>query len=265
MMNIIRADMYAILRGKAVYITFGALLLLHVLVIGTQGIGGINFIGVEGANNFEMPDIGFDGARSAALLYTRTDNTIFFMLPLIILAAAPIFTFGTVKNDVAWGICRTKLYLSKLIVSLGLCVLLMLLYMGAGMLLATVLNGFGGPVPSEYWINLFQTVGAQLFMMFAVTCFGVFLVFTSKNTTIATSLYIGIFIIPSMVIMLLLDAGVNVIWLLDFDLMMGVNRLGFFDQLETRTILTTLGVGAGYILVTTMGGIALFRRAEIKC
>jgi hypothetical protein len=136
--------------------------------------------------------------------------------------------------------------------------------MGAGMLLATALNGFGGPVPNEYWAALFQTIGAQLFMMFAVTCLGVFLVFTTKNTTMATSLYIGIFIVPSMVIMLLLDAGINLVWLLDFDLMMGINRLGFLSQLETRAILTTLGAGAVYILATTIGGIVLFRRAEIK-
>jgi len=261
MMNMIRADIYAILRGKAMYITFGALLLLHVLVIGIQGVGGINF---SGANLFEIPDIGFDGVRSAALLYTRTDNTIFFMFPLIVLAAAPIFTFGTVKNDIAWGICRTKLYLSKLAVSLGLCVLMMLLYMGAGMLFATTLNGFGGPVPNGYWFNLFQIVGAQLFMLFAVTCLGVFLIFVTKNTTIATSLYIGIFMVPAMIVMMLFDAGIDFMWILNLDLMMGINRLGFLSQLETGTILTTLGVGAGYIILTTIGGIALFRRAEIK-
>jgi len=264
MMNIIRADIYAILRGKAIYITFAALILLHVLVIGTQGVGGINFVGIEGGDNFELPDVGFDGFRSAALLYTRTDNIIFFLLPLIILATAPIFTFGTVKNDISWGVCRTKLYLSKLIVSLGLCTLLMLFYMGAGMLFATALNGFGGPVPDNYWLNLFQTVGSQLFMLFAATCFGVFLVFVTKKTSAATSLYIGIILVPSFIVMMLLEAGINATWVLNFDLMMAINRLGFFSQLETYAIIRTLLAGAAYILATTIGGIFLFKRAEIK-
>ena len=263
MINLIRAEVYTILRGKALYITFGAMFILHILVIATQMNIGVNFASVEGIG-LDMPDVGFDGIRSAELLYTNTDNIIFFLLPLIILATGPIFTFGTVKNDISWGISRTKLYLSKLLVSMGLCVLMMVFYMGVGMLLATVLNGFGGQVPDGYWINLFQTVGAQLFMLLATTCLGVFLVFLTKSTLAASGLYMGVVIVPAIVITMLADGGMNVLQLLDFDLMIGINRLGFLSQLEARNIYTILGVGALYMLVTTIGGITLFRRAEIK-
>ena len=263
MMNIIRADVYAIVRGKALYITMGAMLLLHILVIGVQTTGGVNFSGIEGFA-MEMPDIGFDGLRSAALLYTRTDNTAFFLLPLIVLAAAPIFTFGTVKNDVAWGICRTKLYLAKLLISVVLCVFMLVFYMGTGMGMATVLNGFGGPVPEGFWLNMFQVLGAQLFLLLAMTCVGVFLIFWTKNTAAAISIFISLWAVPTVVVLYLHNAGWDVLWLLDFDLFIGVNRLGFLSQLETRSIVTILSAGAAYIVFTTLGGIALFRRAEIK-
>jgi len=263
MIGLIRAEAYAILRGKALYITLGAMFLLHILVIGTQMHIGVDFSSVE-SMGLESPDIGFDGVRSAELLYTQTDNTIFFLLPLIILAAGPIFTFGTVKNDIAWGISRAKLYLSKLMIGIGLCVLMMIFYMGVGMLTATALNGFGGPVPDGYWLNLLQIVGAQLFMLLAMTCLGVFLVFLTKSTLAATGIYIGVAVVPAIIITMVADAGTNIVRLLDFDLMIGINRLGFLSQLETRNVVTILGVGALYMLVTTIGGIAIFKRAEIK-
>ena len=265
MMNIIRADLYAILRGKAVYITFSVVMYLHILTIGTGTMGGINFGDIED-NPLEMPSgFDFNFIGSAEFLYTRTDNMIFVLLPLIIVAAAAIFTFGTVKNDLAWGIPRTKLYLSKLATAIGLCVLLMVFYMGAGMLFAWALNGFGGPVPDGYWLNLFQTVGAQLFMMIALTCFGTFLVFTTKSSAATTGIYIAFLFVPTMVISILMDSGFNVARLLDFDLWSGINRLGFINQLDISSILTILGVGLFYIITSTIGGLLLFGRAEIKC
>ena len=263
MMNIVRADLYAILRGKAIYITFGVLLLMHILVIGARSVGGVNFGGMENLG-VDMPVFHFDGIGSAEILYTRTDNLAFFLLPLILVAAAPIFMYGTVKNDLAWGVSRTKLYLSKLATAIGLCVFLLLFYMVTGMLFATILNGFGGPVPEGYWLNLFLTVGSQIFMMIALTCIGVFLVFTTKRTAIVNGVYIAFCLVPALVIMILLDSGLNVARLLEFDVFLGINRLGFFNQLETRTIFTILGVGSVYMLATTIGGILLFRRAEIK-
>ena len=263
MMNLIRADLYAILRGKAIYITFAVMLLLHILVIGTRTAGGVNFGGAE-SMALDIPVFTFDGLGSVALLYTRMDNLAFYLLPLIIAASAPIFTYGTVKNDLAWGVSRTKLYLSKLSVAIGLCVFMMLFYMVIGVLFATALNGFGGPIPAGYLLSVFQTLGAQLFMMVALTCIGVFLVFTTKRTAIVTGVYIAFYFVPAMVIMLLMESGFNVARLLEFDVMLGINRLGFISQLETRSIITILSVGAAYILATTIGGIALFRRAEIK-
>ena len=264
MMNIVRADLYAILRGKAVYITFGVVMLLHFLTIGTGTMGGINFGGSD-ANPLEMPD-GFDFSfiGSAEFLYTRTDNMIFPLLPLIIAASAAIFTFGTVKNDLAWGIPRSKLYLSKLTTSIGLCILLLLFYMISGMLFAWAINSFGGPIPDRYWINLFQTVGAQLFMMISLACFGTFLMFMTKSTAATTGIYIAFLFIPSTIIFILLDSGFNVARLLNFDIWIGINRLGFFSQLDRNSILTILGVGLFYIIASTTFGIVLFRRAEIK-
>jgi len=267
MMNIIRADIYAILRGKALYITFGLIFLLVSLVVGAQAANGVN-IGINLASIDEvgvvMPDIEFDGMRSVTLLYTQMNNMIWFLLPLILVASAPTFTHGTIKNDIAWGVSRAKLYFAKLIIAIGLCVLMVLFYMGVGMALATALFGWGGAASDGFWLNVFQTLSAQTFMLIALTCIGIFCVFTFRRTSIVNGIYIAFCLVPTMVILLLVDVNPNVARLLDFDVMLGISRLGFLSQLETSAILTTLGVGVFYIFAATIGGIALFKRTELK-
>ena len=101
-------------------------------------------------------------------------------------------------------------------------------------------------------------------MMIALTCFGTFLVFMTKSSAAASGIYIAFLFIPTMVIFLLLESGFNVARLLDFDIWLGINRLGFLNQLDRGSILTIFGVGLTYIVASTIGGILLFRRAEIK-
>ena len=263
MSNIIRADIYAIMRGKALYITFGLIFMLHVLLIGTQS-AGIVIVGVAGDFGVEMPEVGFDGIRSASLLYTQMHTMVFFLLSLIILTATPIFTNQTVKNDIAWGISRTKLYLAKLTIAIASCIIMVIFYIGVGMTFATLLHGWGGTTPDGFWLGLFQTVGAQLLLLIAMTCIGVFLIFTSKRTAIVNGAYIAFALIPAMILSFLASQGFNVARLLELDIMSGINRLGFLSQLETGSILTILGVGVAYIVVTTVFGIILFKKAEIK-
>ena len=263
MSNMIRADIYAIIRGKALYVTFGLIFLLHVLLIATQS-PGVVIVGVAGDFGLEAPEVGFDGIRSASLLYTQMHTMAFFLLALIILTATPIFTNQTVKNDIAWGISRTKLYLSKLIIAASLCILMVVFYIGVGMGFATLLHGWGGTTPDGFWLSLFQTVGAQLLLLISMTCIGVFLIFTSKRTAIVNGAYIAFCLIPAMILTFLASQSFNVARLLELDIMSGINRLGFLSQLETGSIFTILGVGVVYIVVTTVFGIILFKKAEIK-
>jgi len=269
MRNLIRADIYAIVRGKALYITFAVILALNILVISTHNSGGGINIGfefdAEQAANATIQQQGLDGIGSAMLLYTNMDIMVYFLLPLIILAAAPIFKHGTVKNDLAWGISRTKLYMSKLVLCISLCILMVVFYMTSGMLLATITNGWGSVTPDGYWLGLIQTLGAQLFMLIALACIGVFLVFTTKRTAAVNGAYIAFCFVPLMIMSLLFETGVVTSQrMMDFDITMGINRLGFLSQLQTSSILTIFAVGAGYMVLSTVGGLALFRKAEIK-
>ena len=261
-MNIIRADMYAIFRGKILYVTLAVLLAFNFLVIATAGAFEIYFSEFEGADL--VPEPSFDLIGVAELLYTQTANLVFFLLPLILAVAVPIFTHNTVKNDLAWGFSRTKLYFSKLLLAIVLCAFLLFFYMATGMLIAAILNGIGGPIPDGYFRNLFLTLGAQLVMLIAMTCIGVFLVFTTKRTAAVNGIYITFCLVPSLIIMIFFQAGFDVYRLLEFDVFQGINYLGFHDQLDQRALINIMGTGVFYVVATTFFGILLFKRAEIK-
>lgn len=279
MQTIFRADIYRILRSKAFYITFTILLAFNSLTIGVMNAfqsGADNWIdagigvGVDTAYDQDLFDAAmleiraarFDGAHAPAILATGVDY-FYFLLPIIVFTAAAIFSNGTVKNDISWGISRTRLYLSKLLLCAALCAFMMLFYMGTGMIIATVLNGFGSPAPG-HWVALLQVLAAQLFMLLSLTSFGVFLVFATRRTAAVVGAFIAFTLVPVLIFSILGMANPDLAWLTDFDLPTNMTRLASLHRLETREILRGLGLGAFYMLASTLGGIALFRRAEIK-
>jgi len=268
MRNLIRADVYKIVRGKALYITFAVLFVMVILNV-TTGMAMITLVAEDGG---VMAPLGIeiygetDGFVSAVIaVFSSMEQLVFVLLSFVMLVSVPIFSNGTVKNDIARGVSRTKLYLSKLIVCGVLCVLMYLAYVGLGILSYVIVNGFGSPVPAGFWLTLIQAVGAQLFILLAVTCFGLFLVFTTKRSGMVIGIYIAFFLLPTMLLNLLsLFHPDLALTLVNLDMTTSIGRLGFINQLEIREILTILGIGAGYILASTTFGLASFRKAEIK-
>jgi len=268
MRNLIRADVYKIARGKALYITLAVLLVMIIMAVTVNAslITMTNEDGIVAPLGIEIHG-GTDGFVSAVdAMFMSMEQLMFVLLALVMLTTIPIFSNGTVKNDIARGVSRTKLYLSKWIVCSVLCILMYLAYLGAGMLLYVIINGLGSPAPAGFWTTLIQAAGAQIFILLAATSFGLFLVFTTKRSGMVIGIYIAFFLIPTMLLNLLAFSHNTdlALTLANFDLATSLGRLGFFSQLEAREILTVLGVGAGYILTSTALGLTSFRKAEIK-
>ena len=266
MMNMIRADLYYLTRGKGIYITSAIIVALNILMIFilaptlTPDSSAI-------INGVQIPYMGrtIDGITSIPLLYMTTSQTNILLMVFVLLAVSPMFHNGTVKNDLAWGVSRTKLYASKLAVSLILCSMMVGLYVMSGFLLATIANGFGGPVPEGLFLTAFQSLGAQLWMFFALTAILVFLIFVTKREGVVIVAFIFGGIVPQMLLFLMNEIGVRIpTWLFYFDIGSGINRLGVLELLETRSIILILTAGAVYFLATTIGGIVWFRRGSVK-
>jgi len=273
MMNIIRADVYRIVRGKALYITLAVLLVYCVLTVGALHAfqsGAINFGFTEEAleevpnlaNMFEGP-----GVCSVTILNdaaAQMENIVFFLLPVIIVVAGAIFSHNTVKNDLAWGISRTKLYFSKLILNSAICVFMLLVYMGFMVIIAAIIGSFGGPAPAGHWVGLLQIYSAQLVMLLAYVSFGVFLAFTTKRTAAVNGAFIAFIFVPLLLLTIITTINTDLQWLLDFEMSTNLTRLARLPYLETREIVRALGIGTFVLAASTIGGVALFKRAEIK-
>jgi len=271
MFRLIRADIYRILRGKALYITLIVLLAVVALIVGaaqTGGAVGMQFTPeqaeevVSAISDVAMP--GVSAANIPEILAISMENFTFFLLPVVVIVAGAIFTHGTVKNDISWGTSRTKLYFSKLILSVGLCILMLIFYVGSSMLVAAVIGGFGGPVPTGHWIGLLQIFSAQLVLLVALVAVGVFLAFTTKRTAAVNGAYIAFCLVPPLAITLLAAANSSLIRLMDFDMLSNVMALANLPSMETSEMLRALGIGAFWLISSTVAGVALFRRAEIK-
>jgi hypothetical protein len=132
------------------------------------------------------------------------------------------------------------------------------------MIFATIVRGWGGPAPDGYWLILIKTLAAQFFMLVSLTCVGVFLVFVTKRALVACGLYLLFLYIPAELIPVAMELHERNSGWWEYTMVWGIYGMGFLEQLDTRTMLIIFGMGAFYIVATTLAGIALFRRTEIK-
>lgn len=252
MLNMMRADIQRIFRGKGIYFTMGALILaIFMHVIGTSNAGdtALRYAGVS------MP----------FYMMQLTSNVVLTMIPIVIFIAGDDFTTGAVKNVLTNGTSRMHYYISKLMLSFLFCIFLFVLHIFGGTIIATIIHGFGGTFDMEFVIGVLQPFSVQLFLLLAVTCVGMFFVFVTRNTNAVTGWFVGFIMAPGLIIVQLL-APINERFmdLLDFELATMLFSLASFPELSTGDITRMLLTGVAYILISTIAGMIVFRRCEIK-
>jgi len=92
MTNIIRADIYRILRGKTLYLAFGILTAFLIFMISAGAINGVDLPFVV-SNTVE-----FNGMNSVFFLLPNVSILTFFAIPLITIVAGPVFQDKTSKK-----------------------------------------------------------------------------------------------------------------------------------------------------------------------
>ena len=251
MMNIIRADFYRISKSWVTYAPFAGLFLLLLVMVGSSLIQG----------NV--------AADTSSLLYVKqllSHSQLFFllaMIPFVFCVSVPSFSDGTMKNDISWGMSRTTLYVSKLLVLMMLAVLLYVFFIGSGMVIATAFFGFGDIAPG-FWVNLLQSMGAQIIAVLAVCSLMTFLSFLLKKPYVLTEALAALLMIPLVVDWIAGLFNADLSWVLYFDLASTLQRFASFSQLDSRTILIGFGAVVTWFTVALVAGITLLRKAEIK-
>ena len=272
MLNIIRADLYRILRGKGFYITAFLLILYIVLQVAANSTGGVMvtsssmvaYTDADGTVHYSYEQPIFTGSLAPIKMIENADVMLYFLLPFIIFIAAADFSTDAVKNVLSNGMSRIKYYLSKLILSCIFCFLVLITQVIVSMITGTILRGFGGDFNIEFIGQILRPFSAQLVMFIAVTCIGIFLVFATKRTAAVNGAYIAFCMLPLLIMLILYQFNDKLEFLMDYDIVMNIRLLAGIDTAASGDIVRAFAIGGFYILASTIGGIMLFKRSEVK-
>ena len=267
MLNLMRADIYRILRGKGIYITFAimiAVTIMTIFVVRASVQTGITFVPdePEGINPFRQQDV-ITGSIAAFMALSSMDFNIYIFLPLIIFVAMTPFSSSAVKNELTIGISRVKYYLSKWLLASALSVFFMAVYLGVTIIFG-IIDGGVGDWGNGFALNVVQSFGMQVLFALAINSVGVFFCFVIRRAGATEGIYIAFTLIPQAVFGILSTVYPEVIRFLAYDLS---SQFGMFAQvsaLSSGDIARGLAVGIVYLTIPTIAGIAIFKRAEIK-
>ena len=267
MLNLMRADMYRILRGKGIYITFAIMIAVAVLTIfvfrSSMQTGVV--VAPEDAeyfNPFLQQEV-ITGADAAVMALSSMDFHVFLFLPLFIFIAMSPFSSAAVKNELTIGISRVKFYLSKWILASALGVVMMLVFLALAILFGIIDSGVGD-WGNGFVTNVLQSLGMQVLFALAMNSVGIFFCFVIRKAGATEGVYIAFALVPQMVFGLISIAYPEVIRVLEFDL---PSQFGLFAQVannSTGEIARGLAIGAAYLIIPAIAGIAIFKKAEIK-
>ncbi|MDR2532939.1 MAG: hypothetical protein LBC82_08890 [Oscillospiraceae bacterium] len=188
-----------------------------------------------------------------------TQLIIYVLLSVIVIITAADFSRkgGTGRNTIAGGTGRTQYYLSKLILTSLFCIVLLLIHIILPMIIAIIVNGFGENFRQRYFAGLLGVYLPQLYLMLAYSCVGTFLTLVFKNKAVLISVYLAFVLIPLFTNLYYSD-------LIKYDLQFNMMAYSYNHYQIPPDLLRTLILGGVYIIACTIGGILLFRKAEVK-
>jgi ABC-type transport system involved in multi-copper enzyme maturation permease subunit len=216
-------------------------------------------------NEITPLEIIFTGATAPFEMSNQTDLLLYFLLPFIVIFAAADFSHSALKNLLASGFSRVSYYFAKIVLIAMASAALVFFYILIPTLYATALNGFGGNFGAEYLDEVFKVYLPQLYLVFSFGCLGLFITFTFKKTAILNTLYIAWSLAPTLII-LIISENIDLKYreLLNYDMIFVIKSFAFTDGAMPPSLSRALVLGTVYILLSTIGGILLFRKCEVK-
>ncbi len=279
MLNIIKADLFRIFKGKGIYIVIVILLgfaflsaySLSPLSMGLN-LGSENNPSIYGLTDEEYQELysisSLDETREFLSNHgsysldvanmTKNNNLYYFFIAIIIFVIGCDFSNGTVKNTISTNISKKKYYFSKLILSLGLGTALVFINALFCHFVNIIINGntFASPLT-----EILLLVINQLPLLYAIISILVMI----STLTRRTSIYNGITIPLVMVFQLIFLSSINVLklpnWLLNYEWETAMTKLCMNPN--TTYIFQTYGVWLIVFVITTIIGYNSCKKRDI--
>lgn len=281
MLNLIRCDFYKLRKAKYSFI---CLIIAVLLAVGTVFLLDFSYklAGDQMAQSVElsqenMQEAGVsisaeglvtnyeDLSASSQVLLFLGGNINILMAVIVSLFVGSEFNQGTIKNLASRNYSRSKIYMSKFIVSVVTAIFFSLVYVLVSTAAATALWGFGD-VSGSYWLELLGYGSIQLLL--AASYASVFVMFSilirQNGGSLAANICFLEFLslIASLLEMLIkhiTDKSVALsVYLPD------INMVAMAQDPTTKVVIRALCVGIGFLVVPALLGLWNFSKRDIK-
>ena len=281
MLNIIKSDIFRIIRGKAIYVAIIVMMIMAVSSIIGMAPGRIGIVSTntqimeDSTKNQELQE---KINNTSSLLETRkiikeyeefeldrqiigaNINLYYIFIVIVFIIICVDLSDSTVKNTLSSAISRKKYYLSKLVTSLILGTIIILINNYAIYFLNIAINGIKF---STNFIEFTKLTLLQLPIMYGIMSLLVCIAFITRKKAIYNSIAIPLIIVVQLILM-----GIIALFKLDSSIMTNWEIQYILSNLvENPTIeyiIKTFLLGAAYILIFNIIGYISFKKAEIK-
>jgi len=277
MFNIIKSDLYRILRGKAFYI----LLLIIVITMVTSAVAmSAGHVGLSTSTNVNVEDTEFllelqnakslkevreimkkDGAFALDQdVIGANANLYYAFIVIVVIILCTDFSNKCIKNTLTSAISKKKYYFSKIILIFGICAFLIAFNNYGFYLLNLLING---KAFSSSLLDITKYTLLQIPMIYGMIslllCFAFLFKKTSSFNTVAIPFI--------MVIQIIVMAGANLLhidakWFYDYEFQFALTNL--VNHPTSAYILKCTALGIFYIILFNAIGYYTFKNTEIK-
>lgn len=277
MSNIISSDFYRVRRGAALRNTFiGMALIVIFMIIMTfvSQMDGFTYVAADGMTASEASEMTQDLTEMQQETSSITSGTvlaadllgqsfmIFFFLPIALAVFCADFSAGTHHNTLSYESSRIKVYMAKLLLSIGLSVALILSMVVFSWLSGGIAFGFSG-FSWAYVQEILLTILFQLPIYLSVISLCHFLIAITKKSSIT----IAVFIVGLLAFMLILQYVAQTFpdysWLLLLDPQSGAKLMANRDMANSGDILFVAVYNLSFAAVATVLGSQIFRKVDM--
>lgn len=277
MINIIKSDLYRILKGKAIYIVLAIIIILTMVSVVGLSAGTI---GLSFGTGSDTSDVGLatevNNAKTLGeyrkiikdngsfaldkdILGTNT-NLYYFFIVITVIVLATDFSNKSIKNTISSAISRKKYYFSKLLLILGLGTFLILFNNYGSYILNLIINGKSFSTPLLEFTKL--TI-IQLPLLYGIMSLLVCLVFILKKTSLFNSISIPFIIVVQLIMGAVINLfKLNAEWFNNYEIQSALMKLVNNPSNKYAACCALLGIV--YIFIFNIIGYYSFKKAEIK-
>lgn len=277
MINIIKSDLYRILKGKAIYIVLAIITIISLVSVIGMSPGNI---GISIESNVDSSDIEFmekisnaktlgefreimksDGAFTLDKdIIGQNINLYYFFIMITIIVLATDFSNKSIKNTISSAITRKEYYFSKLILILGLGTGIILFNNYGTYILNLIINGkeFSSPI-----LEFTKFTIIQLPLLYGIISLLVCLAFVLKKKSLFNSISIPFIMVFPLIVMGIINLfKLNADWFTNYELQLALTKL--VNNPSNKYIFTCVLIGVIYIVIFNIIGYYSFKKAEIE-